>query len=272
MWWIGGLGAAIALLGFQDDLRDLSVRVRFPVQIAIVATLVWIMSPLPPIAFSHWLVVDGYLLSILVVVAGVWWINLFNFMDGIDGIAASQSVVITLCAILIASWGSGAFSSSSISLLMLATMSACAGFLLRNWAPARVFMGDVGSNFLAFAIFSYALVTARDGSLSYAIWLMLAAAFATDATVTLVRRIRQGERPWEAHKGHAYQVQSRRWGHSNVTLLYSALTFFWCGGLALLAYCYPGSEWLVAAVCYLVLVPAAIAAGAGKAETPPAPP
>ena len=133
-------------------------------------------------------------MSGLLLLAGVWWINLFNFMDGIDGIAGARAVFMLLGGAVLSAWVNADVMSSPVWMLMLCVVAATVGFLLLNWPPAKIFMGDVGSTWLAFMIFALALLSVQAGWLSYATWLVLAAVFVTDATVTLPRKASTSKR------------------------------------------------------------------------------
>lgn len=143
--------------------------------------------------------------------------------------------------------------------------ATAAGFLVRNWPPAKIFMGDAGSYFFAVTIFSIALLTISLGAISYATWVILVSPFVTDASVTLIRRLLHGEKPWHAHRQHAYQLLSRRWGHRNVTLLYTLLGLVWALPLAGLATALPHWQWQSVVIAYSPLVALALWAKAGSA-------
>ena len=258
MWPVAAGAAAIGALGFADDLHDLPAAARFPIQALVFAGLIWALGPLPPLG---WLA--GALLVFVVLFVALWWLNLFNFMDGIDGLAASQAILILLggCALWWSTgeemWGSPAFA------LAMICVGATSGFLVRNWPPARIFMGDAGSNALAVIICAFAMLTIADQAVSYQAWLILPSVFVTDATLTLLRRTARGERPWQAHRRHAYQQLARRWGHRRVTLLYAGLTAFWALPLALFAQ--HTSAWPIVALAYAPLIGFAAWARAGAA-------
>lgn len=259
------LAALIAALGFMDDLADLSPAIRFPVQAVVFAALIWSIGPIPEMLLLGGASISGWVLSIGLLIAGLWWLNLFNFMDGIDGLAGIQAMLLLICALLVWSMGAQDASASPMFWFMLACAAAAAGFLVRNWPPARIFMGDAGSNCVALLIFFIALWTVARGTLSYQVWLILGAAFITDATVTLLRRLRRGEKPWHAHRRHAYQQLSRRLGHLKTTLLYSAVTLVWAFPLAMVSQLFPESAWLVVLIAYAPLITLAILNGAGAA-------
>jgi Fuc2NAc and GlcNAc transferase len=149
--------------------------------------------------------------------------------------------------------------------------AACLGFLLLNWAPAKIFMGDAGSTYLGLMLFFFALATTTSGWLSLAQWLILTALFLTDSLTTLIRRALRGEKVWQAHKRHAYQHLQRRLGsHAWATLLYMGANLVLLLPLALLAGQFPDYGWAFAALAFIILVPAAIAAGAGAPLEPQA--
>lgn len=266
LWLTSALIAAIAALGFADDLRDLPAAARFPIQIAVVAALVWAAWPMPALPILSGLSLSGGLLAAAVLLVGLWWLNLFNFMDGIDGIAGSQAVILLLAGSAL--WWSADPLALQHPLLWLALASAAAtlGFLVRNWPPAHIFMGDAGSNALALIILALALASIAAGDVAYPAWLILPAVFVADATTTLLRRLLRGERPWHAHRRHAYQHLSRRLGHRATTLLASGLTLAWATPLAFFAQHWPALAWPLLVLAYLPLIALAIAAGAGSAD------
>lgn len=266
LWPVAVLTLAIAILGFGDDLWDLSPALRFPVQGIVLSLLVWSAAPLAPLVLVPGVVVSGWVLAVGVVIVGLWWINLFNFMDGIDGIAASHAIMVLAGAGAIWVMSGVSTAQQPLMLLLLCSIAATAGFLVHNWPPARIFMGDAGSNSLALVIFAIALYTSASGAIGYPAWMILPATFVADATVTVIRRTARGERPWRAHRRHAYQQLSRRWGHRPVTLLYSAITALWCIPLAVASQLVSAYGWLLVGLAYAPILAMAIRAEAGAAH------
>lgn len=260
------LAGVIAILGYIDDLHDLAPGIRFGVQGVAISLLVLTIPAMPGLALPMAMVLGGWVLALVVIVIGLWWINLFNFMDGIDGLAASQAIVILLGAASIWLLREGAAPQAALFWLAVAIAAAAGGFLLRNWPPARIFMGDAGSNFLAFMILGIALMTIAAGALGYASWLILVSVFLTDATVTLVRRTARGEKPWKAHRRHAYQQLSRRWGHRAVTSIYGGVSLCWALPLAWGAAAFPEAAWILALVAVVPLAGLAVWGGAGQSS------
>jgi Fuc2NAc and GlcNAc transferase len=216
-WTLGGGGALVAAVGWLDDRRGVSAPARATVHaIAAMWAVAWIWGEATPLA-------------VLGAVGLVWAINLYNFMDGIDGLAAGEAVSVgSIGGGLLFAAGHGAL--ATVAFLVAA---ASAGFLVWNWAPARIFMGDVGSGFLGYTFGALALLSHRAGAVSLALWLVITGVFLFDATVTLLRRMARGERWYLAHRSHAYQrlVQAGT-GHGRA----AALTLLVNLGLGMLAW------------------------------------
>jgi UDP-GlcNAc:undecaprenyl-phosphate GlcNAc-1-phosphate transferase len=210
-----GCAIALTLLSAADDMRSLPIEVRLPAHAiaALVAVLSWggpaVNLPTP-----------GWIESLLVVGAIVWMTNLFNFMDGADGLAGGMAAIGFGVLALLAHDAN----AMPLAIACAALASASLGFLARNFPPARVFMGDAGSiplGFLAGALGAYgAFVRA------WPWWLPLVvfSPFIVDATVTLVRRLVRGERVWIAHRSHAYQrLVLAGWSHRRLAIFAYAL-------------------------------------------------
>lgn len=260
------ISATAGALGFVDDLIDLRASIRFPIHILLVASLVWLCIPYPSLPLPLGWSAQGIVLWVGLSLAGVWWFNLFNFMDGIDGLAGSQAVIILVGALGL--WLSKDIGGIETPLFwsMLAVGIGVLGFMASNWPPARIFMGDVGSNFLAAGIFALLLSMIARGMIGYGTALVLVSVLFSDATVTLVRRLINGEKPWTAHRRHAYQQLSRRHCHRTVTLAYAAILLFGALPLAFLSVVYPAWELAFTVLAILPLVILAICFGAGARD------
>lgn len=204
------LSAAIAGLGWWDDHVSLSSGKRFCFQMIFALCTVYLLLHASPI--HPWL---GWWWLPVLVVACVWSTNLFNFMDGTDGIATVEAI----CVLSGGTWlfyQQGAveavFSASAL-------IAALCGFLLWNWPRAKIFMGDGGSGFLGFVIALFALVAELFYEISVWYWILLYSLFWFDATVTLLRRMLKGE-PWtKPHCSHAYQrLHKLGWSHRRILL------------------------------------------------------
>lgn len=261
------LSLIIAILGLADDTRNVSAKVRFSIQLVSVVAMLLTFHQLPDLSLPFSISASGLILLFLILFAAVWWINLFNFMDGIDGIAAMQAIFMLLAAAGLSIVGQLGSEPPALFWWMLCLAAANLGFLLLNWAPAKIFMGDVGSTYLGFMIIALALLSLQAGMLSYQVWLILAATFLTDATVTLLTRLLRGERVYEAHRSHSYQRLTRHWGrHSSVTLIFFGINVIWLLPLALFAVVWPQWNWEFVLIAYAPLIVAAATLGAGRQD------
>ena len=263
-------GLLIAAIGYFDDRQPIAPKWRLGAQILLTAAVA-LAVPADVLGPRLGFVGPEGLLFILLVLAGALWINLYNFMDGIDGLAASEAVFLLLAALFVGWWFEPGVWHQGVFWWMLWLAAACLGFLLLNWAPAKIFMGDAGSTHLGLMLFFFAVASIAGSWLSLGQWLILAAAFLADSLTTLVRRALNREPVWQAHKRHAYQNLQRRLGsHARATLVYIGINVVLLLPLAWLAGAWRGFDWAFALIAYAILVPAAIWAGAGKPLQPQA--
>jgi len=205
-------GGLVAVTGAIDDVKSLSVPVRLAVHLLVAGVSIYQLQWFGTVQVGDQFIELGIFGYALGLVGIVWTLNLFNFADGIDGFAASEAIFITCGWLMLG----GPHSSSGT---IIAFAGACAGFLMWNWPPAKIFMGDIGSGFLGFVIAVLAIDAAQENPAALFVWLILGSAFFADATVTLIRRIVRGEPIYKAHRSHAYQILARRWNsHRSVTL------------------------------------------------------
>jgi Fuc2NAc and GlcNAc transferase len=251
-------GSAVAIVGYLDDRGHVSVRARLAVHFASAILCVWILGGPGTLSFGTAQVDLGWIGDVLSVVAVVWMLNLFNFMDGIDGIAATEAAFVAIAGALITGGG------LAFGLIIGA---ACLGFLVWNWPPARIFMGDVGSGYLGYVLASLMLAGTSSDPVALWVWMILASIFIVDATVTLTVRLIRGERVYQAHRSHVYQRLARRWGsHLRVTSGVIGLNVGFLLPCAWLAYKFPQCAiWIVGAL-FLGLGALAVVAGAGQKE------
>jgi Fuc2NAc and GlcNAc transferase len=257
-------GGITALVGFIDDRRPQSAGVRFAVHLVAAGSALILIGGIAGRAFvnlgvhSIWV---GWLLALATL---VWATNLFNFMDGIDGIAASEAVFIAGAGAGF-NWYYGG--EAGLTAVMLCLAAASLGFLHWNWPPARIFMGDVGSGFLGFSIAVLGIAQARTAIIPIEVWGILGGVFLVDATATLLRRIARGDRWFQAHRMHAYQHLARRWrAHLPVTTLVILINVVWLLPVAMLAARFPmRAPWFLAAAL-IPLVVLAYGCGAGAQE------
>jgi Fuc2NAc and GlcNAc transferase len=197
---LGG-GLMVGIVGWLDDCYNLLARPRLLVHLAAAAwTLGWLggFPRLDVGAGTLALGIAGWLLAALGI---VWAVNFYNFMDGIDGIAGGEAVAVGAAGgvlLLLA----GAPDLAGISVLVA---GASLGFLLWNWAPARIFMGDVGSGLLGYLFAALAVASENRGAVPMLVWVLLLGVFVVDATLTLARRALDREAVFNAHRKHAYQ-------------------------------------------------------------------
>ena len=226
-----GAGALVATLGFIDDRSGMPARWRF-LGHATAATwvLAW-MGRVPAMPLFGTLVDLSYAGPALCMLYLVWMVNLFNFMDGIDGIASIEAMTTALSGAALW-WVAG----SGTGWLVAVLFAACVGgFLVWNFPPAKIFMGDAGSGFLGLVVGSLALWCGQATPALFWAWFILIGCFMVDATTTLVRRVAGGERFHEAHRSHAYQYAARKHGsHRSVTLAVGAINLAWLLPIAVL--------------------------------------
>jgi Fuc2NAc and GlcNAc transferase len=225
----GGLG--IAAIGYADDLYRLPTAWRFLGHIVVAAWAVYWFNGFSNLDLGTWRISMPHVGFCVAVFAIVWCTNLYNFMDGVDGLAGSEGLFVALAASA-ALWLTGE-PNTAIMLLFLA--ASIAGFTYFNWPPAKIFMGDAGSGFLGYIFSVLALYTANTSKLPIIFWFIVLGIFICDATFTLLYRMLQGKKWYAAHREHAYQqLISRGASHSKVTLsiltmnvvLISPLAFF----------------------------------------------
>ena len=264
---VGG-GVIVSIIGFLDDHGHVNASLRLACHFVVLAWGLWWLGGLPPVDFGWGPVSLGWIGSGLLMLYLAWFLNLFNFMDGIDGIAGVQAITMAAtAALLVALTGNDWRDALPLWLLVAAT----SGFLLWNWPPAKIFMGDVGSGYLGYALGVLALWTVAEGWLTPWVWLILGGTFLADATVTLVVRARSGVQVTTAHRSHAYQRLSRQWrSHRRVTLGFLIVNVFWLAPLAWIASTRPVFGMIASVVALAPLFVIAERLGAGRTGDIPA--
>jgi Fuc2NAc and GlcNAc transferase len=268
-YFIATTGAAslVAIIGFMDDHGHIAARWRLLGHFcSALWALTW-LGGLPPItAFGRGidLGVIGFILATLYL---VWMLNLYNFMDGIDGIAGVEAVTVCVGACVLYSLGGHLVLMGPVLLL-----AGCAGgFLLWNFPPAKIFMGDAGSGFLGIVLAILSLQAALTSFDYFWGWLILLGVFIVDATFTLFRRLVRGEKVYEAHRSHAYQFASRHYGkHLPVTLAVGLINMFWLLPMAIGVTYFKLDGLVGVLLAYVPLIVLAQRFNAGKSEKAPA--
>ncbi len=247
--------AILGGVGVCDDFRSIRAWIRLGAQGLIAGGFV--IFYLPVATTPVWTISLG-------IVAAMWFVNLFNFMDGLDGFAASEAIFV-----LLAAGAAGAVARDPlVAGLAMIVAAAIAGFLSWNWSPARMFLGDGGSYWIgAFLVAVLAAATQR-GVVSLPTALILPAPFVADATLCLCRRIVRRERVWVGHRMHAYQRAADRFGGAAPVvrwLMAINLVIVLPGALA--AHLFPLGAWGAVAVVYAVCGALAIAWRSGAQRT-----
>jgi len=263
VWALLGGGTIVALLGMLDDQGQvLAARWRL---LGHVSAAIWVLAwmrglpPLPILGVIRDVGPAGNALAVLYI---VWMINLTNFMDGIDGLASIEAVTVCLGGVLLYV---ASVPASTPWLALIVLISATLGFLVWNWPPARIFMGDSGSLFLGFMLAAFSLQAAAAAPALFWSWVILLGVFIVDATITLARRAARGERVYEGHRSHAYQhAAMRRGAHRRVTLAVGAINLCWLLPIALLVARGSLVGLLGVLIAYVPLVGGAIWLRAGK--------
>ena len=229
---LAGGGALVAAVGLLDDRGDVPARWRLLAHFASAAwVLAWLGGGPALQVFGH-SVTFGLVDFVLYALYLVWLLNLYNFMDGVDGIAGVEATTVCLGATLVHGLAMPAGAGTAVPLLLL---SVVLGFLVWNFPPAKIFMGDVGSGFLGITLGALSIDAAWRAPALFWSWVILLGVFVVDATVTLFRRVSRGEKFYIAHRSHAYQYATRKLGsHGRVTVTVGLINLFWLLPLSLL--------------------------------------
>lgn len=225
----------ISFISFIDDKYQLAARWRFLAQLSAVIYSLVIIGGFP--TFNLWIVTIhwawfGYIFMAL---ALLWSTNLYNFMDGIDGIAAIEALFV---------FGVGGYfvwraGGVDLAYIIWGMVSMVVGFLIWNKPPAKIFMGDVGSTVLGFLVVLFGLVGEVWYGVPFLLWVILYGVFLFDATVTLFRRIKHGDVWYQAHRLHAYQrLQLQQWSHGKILVGVIVINVV-LAALAVLAFYFP---------------------------------
>ena len=260
-----GAGTVVAVLGFLDHFTDVSIRWRLLGHFSSAAWALYWLGGLPLVQVFGYAFDLGLIGNVLAAVYIVWLLNLYNFMDGIDGIASVEAICVCLGgALLYVLLG-----AANLALVPVLLAAAVAGFLCWNFPPARIFMGDAGSGFLGLVLAVLSLQAAWFKSDLLWSWIILLGVFVVDATFTLLRRLLRGDKVYEAHRSHAYQYASRQFaGHRPVTLSVLLINLAWLLPMAVLVGLGYVDGLLGVVIAYLPLVLLAVKFKAGQLEKP----
>ena len=210
------VGVIISVVSYIDDLVELSPKIRLLTQASVAILSLYFLNGFKEIDFIYFSIENQIVTNVFAFFMIIWFINLYNFLDGIDGYAGSEAVFLGLSSFLLF--------GDDVSLVLVASTF---GFLLWNWHKAKIFMGDVGSTLLGFNVAIFTIYYANEESSNFWIWIILFGVFWFDATLTLLRRYINKERLSEAHKKHAYQrLTQAEWSHSKVVIASIFLNIF----------------------------------------------
>lgn len=264
--FVGGL--LVGTIGFIDDHRHIPAGWRICVHFLAAAWAMYWFRDNSIINLSEGILHRGWYIDLAALFMIVWVLNLYNFMDGVDGIAGIEAITTAVAATFIIIFTSPVSEQHQYYVLTLLLLSAAVfGFLVWNWPPAKIFMGDVGSGYLGYIFALFIIDTAIDTIMTLWVWIILLGVFIVDATLTLLRRIVDGKRWYEAHRSHAYQHAARRWNsHRKVTLSVLCINLLWLFPLGWLAAIKPewGASLTVGA--YVPIIILAFYLNAGKTQ------
>ena len=244
------LGICIAGLGLADDVLKLGITSRLTIQAIVVICVIFLFG-VPELPLPGYTLEPGWFGYFLAAAAFLWLINLFNFMDGIDGIAASEFLFV-LIAVQVITYGAD---QAGIRVMILLLIASVCGFLLLNLPPAKIFMGDTGSNFLGYMLGVVALASTTAGVTTIWVWCVLGGAFIVDASYTLIVRIVNRETWYHAHRTHAYQRLADYYGsHGKVVSGLWLINCLWLLPMGWLAHRNPDLGLLVTCIAWLPLI------------------
>lgn len=264
VWGLVMPGALVALIGFLDDHGHVPARWRLLGHFTAAALAMFILGGLPVLQFFHVYLDFGWVGFGVGTVFLVWLLNLYNFMDGIDGLASLEAIFVAIGGTLLYVLTS----TPEFVWLPITLALSVSGFLYWNFPPARIFMGDAGSGFLGITLGVLSLQAALTSPSLLWSWLILLGVFIVDATCTLFVRLLRGEKVYEAHRSHAYQIASRRTGsHQRVTLAVVGINFIWLLPLSVLVCLGQLDGFLGVLIAYAPLVVVALRLKAGQRDS-----
>ncbi|MPL78179.1 putative undecaprenyl-phosphate N-acetylglucosaminyl 1-phosphate transferase [bioreactor metagenome] len=216
-------GAVISIVSFFDDIYELSPKLRLIIQAIVAIGGLYFLGGFETLTFGIFDIQNSIFTNIFAFFMIIWFINLYNFLDGINGYAGSEAVFLSLAGFIL-------FGGNHFLVLAVAVL----GFLYWNWNKAKIFMGDVGSTLLGYNVAIFTIYYANQEPTNFWIWIILFSVYWFDATLTLIRRKLNKERLSQAHKKHAYQrLTQAGWSHYKVTnysiglnILLFAIVFF----------------------------------------------
>lgn len=256
-------GFVIALLGFLDDHGHINSMLRLAIHFLVAIAVVISLGGFAEVTVFNGIQL-GFFANIIAVLFLVWLLNLYNFMDGINGIASVEAITTTVSMAILYF-----LLNTSLNSDMLWLLAACVfGFLLWNFPKAKIFMGDACSGFLGLTLGILALIALKENLALFCAWIICLGVFVVDATYTLIKRVVNGYKMYDAHRSHSYQILSRKCNsHTPVTLVVVVINLLWLFPIAYLTvmqqWTYPEIDVLIA---YLPLIFIAVRLKAGNPD------
>jgi Fuc2NAc and GlcNAc transferase len=252
VWAFLGGGILVSMISFSDDHGHIAIRWRLLAHFIGATWILFWLGGCPPLFIWGFTINPTLMSNTLAVFYLVWLVNLYNFMDGIDGITSIETMTVCIGAALLLALQSPSQSIWATPLLLVASVS---GFLYWNFPQAKIFMGDVGSSFLGLILGIFSIQTAWVLPHMFWVWVILLGVFIVDATLTLLRRLTNGEKFYKPHNNHIFQIAARHYNsHKAVTLSIGLINLIWLLPIAYLA----SNQWvdglLAVAIAYTPLV------------------
>jgi len=256
-------GLGVAVLGFLDDHGHINSMLRLAIHFLIAIGAVFFLGGFSEVTLFNGNLHLGWVANIIAILFLVWLLNLYNFMDGINGIASVEAITTLLSLAFIYLLLDSQLSSELLFILAASVF----GFVLWNFPKARIFMGDAGSGFLGLILGILALISLKTDPALFCAWIICLGVFVVDATFTLIRRVINGHKMYDAHRSHAYQYASRKYNsHTTVTIGVLLINVFWLLPIAYFASQKVLMPELLLLIAYMPLILLAVFFGAGKTE------
>lgn len=265
LWPLGWLAVSALILGgisYWDDLCHIRPKWRFITQLIVVVVMICVLGGINHVHMINNVYSGNFLINAIALIAMIWLINLYNFMDGINGIAAGMAIAVCASILVLLK-----LSMSPIDLFILPAMllASSIGFIVWNFPIAKIFMGDIGSCFIGFLFGVMILQIGHWNGIFYYLIPILLSPFIVDSSVTLIHRALRKQVLHQAHREHAYQHMATRFNsHTIITMAYLLITLCYllpiCIGI-LIGWI---ADWQGLVIAYVTLIPLALWCGAGK--------
>ena len=255
----------IIFISLLDDYRNVRVYIRLLVQLFSATVIIYYFQIYNNnFDFQKYDEQSVIIIFIISIILSMWLMNLYNFMDGIDGYASTECIFVSFSASFIAYWNNP---ENLIYIYIAGIGTASLGFLLRNWHPAKIFMGDTGSVSIGCIFSFFIFYSASESVISIYTWLILLSVFIADASYTLLVRIVTKRDITEAHLRHAFHILAvRENSHKYVNKILISINLCWILPLALLSNAYMDYHVIITILAYLPLLIFLVKIGAGLEE------